>query len=1570
MVGQSVRLFAVVLVAAAFAVPTSLLGPGTGVSSDRGSTAGVASPTAPIAPSGPLAGGLVGGGTARPTSTDPCSLTSDPSSLLSSTGGPGPNGTQVAGGPSLAPAGSSIDPTAATIASQAVAAGACTDALFLPRASATAGEVQAAADSGSVRPLYNSSPAPTGVADYGLSVNATGSIVASTLATTSLWGIFDPNATGVEPMDLYNQAPDSYSVQLNAVLTGVTLFGRAGYEYWTQDVLEFYPAAHELFLITNVWNFSGSAFLGGAIYAHGPHGAEFDDEVYIANVSFTGISYPFNASLYLNSTIVGGRDAVDFTATLDGPRERVNAPFDYVVFNSIGAGGPPLTAPADFVANGSSFDPIGLTNDFELDIGGPGDGSQATLMAADAALGLAYWNASLDGGAGAYESVPAAFSFGGETGETSNGGTVTWSDAPGGPGGLGTYAVLRTGPQILSGLWNASGPEGAEPVTLESSVPNAFEVVTPQPTSPLWSLLPGAEPGFRSEAMEAYSPPLGATILFGGYNPYTQRSFGDTWEFRDDVWTNVTEPGGPPARQGGVLVYDAADQYLLLFGGRTATGTGGLGDTWIYNASGWHELFPSVAPSPRAFFAMAYDPALSEVVLTGGGLGGGDSPWTLYSDTWTYRAGVWTNITATAGTGPGGRLFAGLAPTPGGAALLLVGGSRSRDFEGAGAVACPFTFPTEWTFTGGAWTEVRPTGAVPPPGSGSLWYDTETGGTYYYEGVQNLSSGGGACESYVGVVYSYTAGHWTDLVSGEQLLGSASPAPRWLATVVDDQASGQQLLYGGQQGIDGPFFDSTWALQPRAATGSTWIVGVQPTVGPTVTTDTFWLPPGNYSVTSELSDYDPVTTDVAVSGPMTVEPTLAPDPALGIYTPLWAWSDGGLAALATGGDGAPADPYVLTDYEPGLLDPTFGLYNDYSFPVYPGMFLLDTRASVEVESPPAFEVSGHYDGLALQFDNSLPLWFWNVSGVALLNSTGLGIGETVLSALGPFAAAFYDSSGNLIAGNTITAREGGILAEAGPTPGPFTGNGGGNTFWGNRFHAEMGLVELDHGDEIYNNAFLSGENACQPGDSAAPNDCWPVYAVGPESFQNSWNITPAPAGTVHYAAGFPTIPLSGSILGTADQGGNSWWNYGSASDPLGVLPFNNTPPLSDPQLPLITPGGDFDPLIVGTLYPITFEESGLPARVRWGADIEEFAPNCSVTSPDWAVHTQTASFVLLMPNGSVEGGLVAPPGYSSGPPGVDFNVVSASRTVSVRFFLTYTNVTFVEGGLPAGLLAQRGWYVELDGYNSTVHTTSARLEVETATVPYLIVGPKGYRVEGISPSGDLELAGGNTTLALTFAAGRTDTLTFSARGLHDGQYWCAELGGSGACTVGRRLAFANLTPGTYVYNVSGSPGQAVTARLHGAVLPANGTVSLAKSERVVFTFTYPYNVTFYETGLAAALTWSVRVAGVTYSANADVPISVGLPNGSYRFHVGAEAGYRVHASPAAVRVRGGPATVVVSFRPHDGARSAAGQPAAPPAAAASVSGVAARPAGGAPGALVFLGAPLTGAVRRRARAAV
>jgi thermopsin len=341
-----------------------------------------------------------------------------------------------------------------------------------------------------VAPTYSGAPAPMGVSDLGLR-NVSGTITPYTLDTSSVEGqITLDNAQSV---NVDGDGPDMYGIQLNAVVTGVTVFGNSSNQFWMQNFVSYTPASGQLVFGDNVWNFSNfAAYISpNVFYANGPNGTLYAPVYYYAIGPTFTIHYPFSITFYENATVLFDRPAVYFNYTVSNRTMSTSGSYDYVVFNAT-AGTPTTPYPAPvFEINGSQVDPVGLPNDLELDVLGNDDGDTTTFYQMDATLSIATWNA----GADSFVPVPSAIDAGSETGETSDGVSVSYQ-------GSSPVATLQLGPSFIYGLWNMSSESGARTV-----------VQTLHPASTFIFVNPGAS---RNESAAQWVPssPTGTTTFY------------------------------------------------------------------------------------------------------------------------------------------------------------------------------------------------------------------------------------------------------------------------------------------------------------------------------------------------------------------------------------------------------------------------------------------------------------------------------------------------------------------------------------------------------------------------------------------------------------------------------------------------------------------------------------------------------------------------------------------------------------------------------------------------------------------------------------------------------------------------------------------------------------------------------------------------------------------------------------------------------------------------------------------------------------------------------------------------
>ena len=126
----------------------------------------------------------------------------------------------------------------------------------------------------------------------------------------------------------------------------------------------------------------------------------------------------------------------------------------------------------------------------------------------------------------------------------------------------------------------------------------------------------------------------------------------------------------------------------------------------------------------------------------------------------------------------------------------------------------------------------------------------------------------------------------------------------------------------------------------NSTSGTMNFVYAQPFAESNLYGPTYWLTPGTYYLKIELSYYDqvpegPTLLALHAEGPKTLTINLHYNPLNGVYTPLWAFTNAEVAALSYSGNGTSGNPYMIFNNQYRDFAKYYGLYNDYTFPVYP-----------------------------------------------------------------------------------------------------------------------------------------------------------------------------------------------------------------------------------------------------------------------------------------------------------------------------------------------------------------------------------------------------------------------------------------------------------------------------------------------------------------------------------------------------------------------------------------------------------------------------------------------------------
>jgi thermopsin len=390
--------------------------------------------------------------------------------------------------------------------------------------------------------IHNNSPAPMGIGDFGVR-NTTGTPTPYVLDSTSWEGTFTFNSGDLFYID--NDGPDVFGVQLNTVLSNVTVgLNRTGV-FWTQDVMFYQPSTGYLQFLDNIWNFSNPstaepaatfATIGGVPQYNG---TPVNGEYYYDESKALNVSAPFTVDLYTNSsqtnksgitysTIRFGYHLIDA-----GGFTIANGIFDTVLFSSEVAQSANPTDP-HFQVNGGKLTPTNfLLYDSELMIGGPGGGSTTQAYALNASMQLRYWNST----AGQWQFDPTAWTSGTDTGETSEGVSEYYTSA-------GTMQ-LGAGPSFVEPMWNATPGGNLGELTLRGTLDptNAFAFIS------------NGSKFYAPTAAWAPSPPGGSSYVFslppGSYSADFELSEydADTFPYSGaagvTLWQNITLTADP-----------------------------------------------------------------------------------------------------------------------------------------------------------------------------------------------------------------------------------------------------------------------------------------------------------------------------------------------------------------------------------------------------------------------------------------------------------------------------------------------------------------------------------------------------------------------------------------------------------------------------------------------------------------------------------------------------------------------------------------------------------------------------------------------------------------------------------------------------------------------------------------------------------------------------------------------------------------------------------------------------------------------------------------------------------------
>lgn len=207
---------------------------------------------------------------------------------------------------------------------------------------------------------------------------------------------------------------------------------------------------------------------------------------------------------------------------------------------------------------------------------------------------------------------------------------------------------------------------------------------------------PAGSPGVRNSFGMVYRSAGAKVVLFGGWHP-SAHLLNDTWEYDGSTWTPVNTAHKPSPRRNFGIAYDSRRNRIVVFGGCTAWGCAAtVNDTWEYDGTDWHQVSTPTAPEARAYHGMVYDAARQKTVMFGGCSLLQDFHTcigTVFNDTWEYDGISWTRLSVPRSPSPRYEHMMGY-DTARATAMLFGGRQTVNSFLG-----------DTWIWNGSTWDE-------------------------------------------------------------------------------------------------------------------------------------------------------------------------------------------------------------------------------------------------------------------------------------------------------------------------------------------------------------------------------------------------------------------------------------------------------------------------------------------------------------------------------------------------------------------------------------------------------------------------------------------------------------------------------------------------------------------------------------------------------------------------------------------------------------------------------------------------------------------------------------------------
>ncbi len=571
-----------------------------------------------------------------------------------------------------------------------------------------------------------------------------------------------------------------------------------------------------------------------------------------------------------------------------------------------------------------------------------------------------------------------------------------------------------------------------------------------------------------------------------------------------------------------------------------------------------------------------------------------------------------------------------------------------------------------------------------------------------------------------------------------------------------ETSTGVDVSYAGHTAFLNPGPSMVYGLWNNQPSQTTYTVTTTNTVSPFVFITnnvtqfnmgvTNWAPmpsstmhyrlPSSTYVFQALSNYhDPTMGQLST----TTTISLVKDKAMGIYTPIIIMNNAELAAQAVSGAGTATSPYLINAQ--GSINTLFGQLNDYLFPAFPGVLIMNTTKNVVLNDtymPVQYtgfsaliinfynSVYGAY-GISMPLSNELSTQIYNTSNLTVVNGTfetwfSFQQAGFVLAALG-----IWNSTNIQVLNNTFVSMGDSLLVYNAPTqPGNVTIVG--NEFYGYSFLSGLGPMFESSLASFENGFYQNGID---------------MYSGGNMVYSNVF-LTQSPANDFGYNFYMGTLTANYTDGWNNTTTGNLWWNYD------GVGAYNNSG--------MIGFGYDYHPLLIPgatqmTIYPL----NGI-TLAGFSYDGFDIAPSSSGSVTVYQAFPQPFeyAYAVLGPGNTITDIVI---GAASPSP----NMGVAGGAMAPVYLLTFS-----ETGLASG----NAWSVSVNGM--TLSGTTSTLSTWAFAGKYNYAAAAGTGFSGTVDYGMVSVTNAPVTVSVSLSS---ITLTFEETGLASGTTWTVNVNG-------------------------------------------------------------------------------------------------------------------------------------------------------------------------------------------------